>query len=67
MEKLREGEGVPHARAAAAEPCLRSRRASVTWHTRTRPDVLSCLVEVETSERDVAHEEQTRRDVAHAW
>jgi hypothetical protein len=47
MEKLREDEGVPHARAAAAaEPCL---------------------VEVETSERDVAHEDQTRRDVAHAW
>jgi len=47
MEKLREGEGVPHARAAA-EPSLGL--------------VESCLVvevEVETSERDVAHEDQT--------
>ena len=52
MEKLREDEGVPHARAAAAAEPRR---------------VLSCLVEVETSERDVAHEDQTRRDVAHAW
>ena len=32
-----------------------------------RRRVLSCLVEVETSERDVAYEDQTRRDVAHAW
>ena len=56
MEKLRKGKGVPHAHAraaATAEPCLSCL-------------VFSCLVEVETR-RHETQEDQTGRDVAHAW
>ena len=51
-----ERKGVPHARAAAAAEPSRGEACVL---------VLSCLLVL--SRRDVTHEDQTRRDVAHAW